>query len=78
MKENKGKNMASETEEDVEIMDDLTPLVIQTLIVQHAVGKRKGISSNVNLGSLPSRRGVKNLKTGKSSSSKTESPRIQR
>lgn len=33
MKENKGKNMASETEEDVEIMDDLTPLVIQTLTV---------------------------------------------
>lgn len=75
MKKNKGKNMASETEEDVEIMDDSTPLVVQTLTIQHAAGKRKGISSNVDLGSLPSRRGVKNLKMGKSYSSKTAKPK---
>ena len=60
MKENKGKGVASGTEgdKDVQVQDDVTPLVIHKRVVQ--VGKRKGISSSVDLGDLLSRQGSKN------------------
>ena len=67
MKENKGKGVASgiEGEEDVQVLDDVTPLVIQKLGIQ--AGKRKGISSSVDLGDLPTRRGSKKQKSDKTS-----------
>ena len=57
MKENKGKGVASGTEgeEDLQVLDDVTPLVVQKPSVQ--AGKRKGISSSVDLSDLPTCRG---------------------
>ena len=65
MKENKEKAITSGTkgEEDVQVQDDATPLVVQKPVVQ--AGKRKGISSSVDLGDLPSRQGSKKQKSGK-------------
>jgi len=65
MKENKEKAVTSgiEGEEDVQVQDNATPLVVQKPVVQ--VGKRKGISSFVDLGDLPSCRGSKKQKSGK-------------
>ena len=59
MKENKGKGVASGTEgeKDVQVQDDVTPSVIHKHVVQ--VGKRKGISSSVDLGDLLSHQGSK-------------------
>ena len=44
-------------------MDDVTPLVVHKPGIQ--AGKRKGISSSVDLGDLPTRRGSKKQKSGK-------------
>ena len=65
MKENKEKAVTSgiEGEEDVQVQDNATPLVVQKPVVQ--VGKRKGISSFVDLGDLPSCRGSKKQKSSK-------------
>ena len=65
MKENKGKDVASGTEgeEDVQVQDDVTPLVVQKPVIQ--ARKRKGISSSVDLGELPTRRGPKKKRFGK-------------
>ena len=65
MKENKGKDVASGTEgeEDVQVQDDVTPLVVQKPVIQ--ARKRKGISSSVDLGELPTRGGPKKQKSGK-------------
>ena len=70
MKENKGKGVASgiEGEEDVQVLDDVTPLVVQKLGIQ--ARKRKGISSSVDIGDLPTRRGSKKQKSDKTSPSK--------
>lgn len=59
IKENKGKGVASviKGEEDVLVLDDVTPLVIQKPGVQ--AGKRMGISSSVDLGDLPTPQGSK-------------------
>ena len=62
MKENKEKAVTS-GDEDVQVQDDTTPLVVQKSVVQ--TGKRKIISSSVNLGDLPSRRGPKKQKPSK-------------
>ena len=62
MKENKEKAITS-GDEDVQVQDDTTPLVVQKSVVQ--TGKRKTISSSVNLGDLPSRRGPKKQKPSK-------------
>ena len=62
MKENKEKAVTS-GDEDVQVQDDTTPLVVQKSVVQ--TGKRKTISSSVNLGDLPSRRGPKKQKPNK-------------
>ena len=61
MKENNGKNMASGIEEveDVQVQDEPTPLAIQKSVVQIIAGKRKSISSNIDLGDLPRRRSLK-------------------
>ena len=61
MKENNGKNMASGIEEveDVQVQDEPTPLAIQKSVVQIIAGKRKNISSNIDLGDLPRRRSLK-------------------
>ena len=61
MKENKEKAVTS-GDEDVQVQDDTTP-VIQKPASQ--TGKRKTISSSVNLGDLPSRRGSKKPKPSK-------------
>ena len=65
MKENKGKGVASGTEgeEDMQVLDDATPLVIQKPSVQ--ARKRKVISSSVDLGDLPTHRGSNKQKFGK-------------
>ena len=65
MKENKGKGVASgiEGEEDVQVLDDTTSLVVQKLGIQ--AGKKKGISSSIDLGDLPTRQGSKKQKFGK-------------
>ena len=65
IKENKEKAIASGTEgeEDVRVQDNTTPLVAQKIVVQ--TGKRKSISNFVNLGDLPSHRGSKKQKSGK-------------
>ena len=65
MKENKEKVVTSgiEGEEDVQVQDNTTPLVVQKIVVQ--TGKRKSISNFVNLGDLPSHRGSKKQKSGK-------------
>ena len=52
MKENKEKVVTS-GDEDVQVQDDTIPFVVQKPAVQ--TGKRKTISSSVNLGDLPSR-----------------------
>ena len=52
MKENKEKAVTS-GDEDVQVQDDTTPFVVQKPAVQ--TGKRKTISSSVNLGDLLSR-----------------------
>ena len=62
MKENKEK-AATSGDEDVQIQDDTTPTVIQKSAVQ--TGKRKAISSSVDLGDLPSRRGLMKKKPSK-------------
>ena len=62
MKENKEKAVTS-GDEDVQVQDNTTPSVIQKPAVQ--TGKRKIISSSVNLGDLPSRRGSKKQKPSK-------------
>ena len=61
MKENNGKSMASGIEEveDVQVQDEPTPLAIQKSVVQIIAGKRKSISSNIDLGDLPRRRSLK-------------------
>ena len=61
MKENNGKNMASGIKEveDVQVQDEPTPLAIQKSVVQIIAGKRKSISSNIDLGDLPRRRSLK-------------------
>ena len=56
MKENKEKAVTS-GDEDVQVQDDTTPSVVQKPAAQ--TGKRKTISSSVNLGDLPSRQGSK-------------------
>ena len=56
MKENKEKSITS-GEKDIQVLDDASPLNIQKPIVQ--VGKRKGISSSMDFGELPTRRGSK-------------------
>ena len=65
MKENKGKSVASgiEGEKDIQVQDEAAPLVVQKPIIQ--VGKRKSISSSINLGDLPRCRGSKKQKLGK-------------
>ena len=64
MKENKEKAVTNGTEgEDVQVQEDATPLVFQKPIAQ--AGMRKGISSSVDLGDLPSHRGSKKQKSGK-------------
>ena len=65
MKENKGKGLTSRTEgeEDVQVLDDVTPLVVQKPSVH--TRKRKRISSSVDLRDLPTRRGSKKQKSGK-------------
>ena len=65
MKENRGKDVTSGTEgeEDVQVQNDVTPLVIQKPVVQ--ARKRKGISSSVDLGDLPTRQDLKKQKSGK-------------
>ena len=62
MKENKEKT-ATSGDEDVQIQDDTTPLVVQKPAVQ--TRKRKTISSSVDLGDLPSCRGLKKQKPSK-------------
>ena len=62
MKENKEKAVTSGVE-DVQVQDDTTPSVVQKPAVQ--TGKRKTISSSVNLGDLPSRQGPKKQKPNK-------------
>ena len=62
MKENKEKAVTSGVE-DVQVQDDTTPSVVQKPAVQ--TGKRKTISSSVNLGDLPSRQGPKKQKPSK-------------
>ena len=52
MKENKEKFVTSGGE-DVPVQDDTTVSVVQKSVVQ--IGKRKTISSSVNLSNLPSR-----------------------
>ena len=52
MKENKEK-VVTNGDEDVQVQDDTTPSAIQKPTVQ--TGKRKTISSSVNLGDLLSR-----------------------
>ena len=54
MKQNKEKVVTSgiEGEEDIQVQDDTTPLVVQKTVVQ--AKKRKSISSSVDLGDLPS------------------------
>ena len=73
MKENKGKNVASgiEGEEDVQVQNEATLLAVQKPIFQ--VGKRKIISSNINLGDLPIHRGLKKQKPDK-----TPSPKVSK
>ena len=65
MKQNKEKVVTSgiEGEEDIQVQDDTTPLVVQKTVVQ--AKKRKSISSSVDLGDLPSWRGSKKQKSGK-------------
>ena len=57
MKDNKEKNVASgtEEEEDVQVQDEPTPLVVQKSVVQATAGKRKSISRSIDLGNLPRR-----------------------
>ena len=62
MKENKEKSVTS-GDDDVQVQDDTTPSVVQKPAVQ--TGKRKTISSSVNLGDLPSRQGPKKQKPSK-------------
>ena len=62
MKENKEKAITS-GDEDIQVQDDTTPFVIQKPAAQ--TGKRKTISSSVNLGDLPSRRGSEKPKPSK-------------
>ena len=62
MKENKEKAVTS-GDEDVQVQDNTTPSVVQKPASQ--TGKRKTISSSVNLGDLPSRRGSKKPKPSK-------------
>ena len=75
MKENKGKNVASGTEvDDVQVQDEPTPLAIQKFTIQTIAGKRKCISSNIDLGSLPRRQGLKKHKSEKIPPSKVSKP----
>ena len=63
MKENREK-AATSGNEDVQVQDDTTtPSVVQKTVVQ--TGKRKTISSSMDLSDLPSRRGLKKQKHGK-------------
>ena len=62
MKENKEKAVTS-GDEDVQVQDDTTASVIQKSTVQ--TGKKKTISSSMNLDDLPSRRGSKKQKPSK-------------
>ena len=62
MKENKEKAVTN-GDEDVQVQDNTTPSVVQKPVVQ--TGKRKTISSSVNLGDLPSHRGSKKQKPSK-------------
>ena len=62
MKENKEKSVTS-GDDDVQVQDDTTPSVVQKTNVQ--TGKRKTISSLVNLGDLPSRQSPKKQKPSK-------------
>ena len=70
MKEKKGKNKASGTEgeEDVQVQDEPTPLAIHKSTVQ--AGKRKSISSKIDLGDLLRHRGLKKEKPDKTPSPK--------
>ena len=69
MKENREEAVTS-GDKDVQVQDDTTtPLVVQKFAIQ--IGKRKSISSLVDLGDLPSRRGLKKQKP-----SKTPLPKI--
>ena len=60
--ENKEKT-ATSGDEDVQIQDDTTPSVVQKPFIQ--TGTRKTISSSVDLGDLPSCRGLKKHKPNK-------------
>ena len=60
--ENKEKT-ATSGDEDVQIQDDTTPSVVQKPSIQ--TGTRKTISSSVDLGDLPSCRGLKKHKPNK-------------
>ena len=61
MKENKEKAVTS-GDEDVQVQDTTTPVVQKP---SSQTGKRKTISSSVNLDDLPSRRGSKKPKPSK-------------
>ena len=62
MKENKEK-AATSSDEDVQIQDDTTPIVVQKSDVQ--IGKRKMISRSVDLGDLLIRQGLNKKKPSK-------------
>ena len=62
MKGNKQK-AATSGDEDMQIQDDTTPSVIMKSAIQ--TGKRKSISSLVDLGDLPSHRGLKKQRPSK-------------
>ena len=62
MKENKEKAVTS-GEEDIQVLDDAAPLNVQKPIVQ--ARKRKSISSSMDLSDVPTHRGPKKQKTGK-------------
>ena len=59
----KKEKTATSGDEDVQIQDDTTPSVVQKPSIQ--TGTRKTISSSVDLGDLPSRRGLKKHKPNK-------------
>ena len=76
MKENKGKNVASGTEqeeEDVQVQDEPTPLIVQKFAIQATTRKRKSVSSSIDLGNLPRHRNHKKQK-----SYKTPPPKVSK
>ena len=76
MKENKGKNVASgtEEEEDIQVQDEPTPLIVQKFAIQATTRKRKSVSSSIDLGNLPSCCSHKKQKSDKTPSPKVSKP----